>query len=160
MASRTKLTAMPPELCQYLQGGHIVVLAVSGSDGMPEIELITWVVAMDDRTIRFVVSANFDAARQLVANGGAGLQVLGPNIGYAIKGTARVLKNPIESTNFPQILFEMDVKEVYEDRFGATYIAGKIPYARTDRVEELSSQVGARVLDEIRACGTNEEKEH
>lgn len=151
MGARKKLAALPPKLQGYLQGGHIVVLAAVDPAGVPEFELITWVLAMDDQTIRFVVNAHYDAAQHLLRNGGVAIQVLGPDIGYAVKGRAWLLKDHVEATNFPQILFEMKVEEVYEDRFGATYIAGPIPYTRTDRVNELSAQVGAIVLAEMRA---------
>lgn len=151
MGARKKLATIPPALLEYLQGGHIVVLATVDPQGLPELELITWVLAMDERTVRFVVSANYDAAHNVMRNGSVALQVLGPNMGYAIKGRARLLKDHVEATNFPQILFEMKVEEVYEDRFGATHIAGPIPYTRTDRVNELSAQVGASVLAEMRA---------
>jgi hypothetical protein len=159
MGTRKKLAMLPPQLFEYLQGGHIVVLATVDPEGLPELELITWVLAMDERTVRFVVSANYDAAHNVIRNGSAALQVLGPDIGYAIKGRARLLKDHIEATNFPQILFEMKVEEVYEDRFGATYIAGPIPYRRKDRVEELSAQVGAIVLAEVRAFKEPQEQE-
>jgi hypothetical protein len=75
------------------------------------------------------------------------------------EGAIPLLKNQIEATNFPQILLEMKIEEVYEDRFGATYIAGSIPYRRTDLVEGLSAQVGAVVLAEMRAFEENKDKE-
>ena len=79
---------------------------------------------MDERTIRFALNANYDAADHLLQNGSVALQVLGPNLAYGIKGRARLLKDRIEATNFPQLLFEMAVAAVYENRFGATYNEG------------------------------------
>jgi flavin reductase (DIM6/NTAB) family NADH-FMN oxidoreductase RutF len=137
-------------LIEYLQGGHVVVLATVDPNGVPDISLITWVLAMNDRTVRFVVSAHNTTARNLLQNGSVALQILGPKIAYAIKGKARLLKERIETTSFPESLFEMAVEEVYENRFGTTHVGGPIQILREDKVEEIAAQVGARVLAEMR----------
>ncbi len=150
MGARKKSDVLTSGLLEYLQGGHIVVLATVDSEGLPELELITWVLAMDERTIRLVVNANYDAAENLIKNGSAALQVFGPQIGYAIKGRVRLVKDRIEATQFPQHLFEMTVEAVYENRFGATYIGGPIPILREERVQVLTAEVGAAVFAEMR----------
>lgn len=151
MPARKEFDTIPPDVVEYLQGGHVVVLATVDAGGVPDLTLSTWVLAIDNRTVRFVVSASKTAADNLLRNSSAALQILGPRIAYVIKGTARLLKEHIESTTFPESLFEMAVEEVYENRFGTTQIREPIQILREDRMEELAAQVGARVLAEMRA---------
>ncbi len=150
MPARKESIEMPPDLLEYLQGGHVVVLVTVDPRGFPELSLITWVLAIDDRTIRFVAGAHNPSAKNVLRNGCVALQILGPRIAYAIKGKARLLKEHIEATSFPESLFEMAVEEVYENRFGTTQVGGPIQIIREDKMEELAAEVGARVLAEMR----------
>lgn len=151
MPAQKDCDAIPPNVMEYLQGGHVIVLATVDERGLPDLTLSTWVLAMDHGTVRFVVGASNTTASNLLRNDRMGLQILGPKIAYVIKGKARLLKERIEATTFPESLFEMVVEEVYENRFGTTHVGAPIQILREDKVEELAAQVGARVLAEMRA---------
>jgi flavin reductase (DIM6/NTAB) family NADH-FMN oxidoreductase RutF len=151
MPGRNESNVIPTELLEYLQGGHVAVLVTIDPSGLPDLSLVTWVLAINERIVRFVVGANNRTAGNLFDNGRVAFQFLGPKIAYAIKGTARLIKKRVEAISFPESMFEMAVEEVYENRFGTTHVGGPIQIIREDKIEKLAAEVGARVCAEMRA---------
>ena len=49
---------LPGRVQQLLQGGHPVVLATVDAEGAPMTTLVTWILAVDDRTLRVVTGGS------------------------------------------------------------------------------------------------------
>ncbi|MCC6188786.1 MAG: pyridoxamine 5'-phosphate oxidase family protein [Anaerolineales bacterium] len=130
--------------------GHTVVVATVAADGRPDIDLISWVMPVDETTIRFAIGAHHPAAQNIQGNGRVTLQVLGKDQVCAIKGRALVLKPRMEATKFPQVLFEMAVEEARDNMYGAGMVEGDVPVRRDDRVEAIRIEVEKAVYAEIR----------
>lgn len=135
----------------YLAGrGHTIIVATVAADGLPDIDLISWVMPVDEITIRFAVGAHNPAAQNIPSNGRVTLQVLGQDQVCAIKGRASVIKPRMKATKFPQVLFEMAVEEVRDNMYGAGMVEGDVPVHRDERVEALRIEVEKAVYAEIK----------
>jgi hypothetical protein len=148
--SRKALTELPPATIAYLSAeGHTVVLATIDAAGQPDIDLISWVKAVDEKTLRFVVGAAHPATENMRRDGQVTLQLLGKDQVYAIKGSASVVKEKMEATKWPTVLFEMVVDEVRANMYGAGMVDGDLLIKRDDRVEELHQIYSKAVYTEI-----------
>ena len=129
---------LPTATVEYLAiRGHTVALATVDANGQPDIDLISWVLAINEKTIRFVVGSAVPAANNMRRDRQVTLQILGKNQVYAIKGTASVIKEKMEATKWPTTLFEMVIDEVRENMYGAGMVNGDVPVKRTNRVDTL-----------------------
>lgn len=101
---------LPANLLGYLRPGAPALLLTAGSDGYAT-SAYTWVVAVDDKRLRFGVDDGGSAMANAQRTGLVSLQVIGPDdVSFLIKGKSRQVKPRIESA-LPNVimLWEMDV---------------------------------------------------
>lgn len=101
---------LPSNLLGYLRPGAPGLLLTTGTDGYAS-SAYTWVVATDDKHLRFGVDEGGSAMNNATRTGQVSLQIVGPDdISFLIKGTARQVKARIDAAA-PNVimLWEMEV---------------------------------------------------
>ncbi len=146
----SKVTStMPERLLAFLRQGAPVLLATHGEDGWPSI-VMTWAAARDDRTVRFGVDTGSATEANILREGKATLQVIGPdNILFLIKGTVRKVKDQIEAAPFPIGMAEMSVTEVKDQSWPGVVVA-PLTYQWEGEQREAMAAMEQAVLAELR----------
>lgn len=101
---------LPERLVNYLRPGAPALLLTAGADGYAS-SAYTWVVATDDKHLRFGVDDGGSAMANAQRTGLVSLQVIGQDdVSFLVKGKARQIKTRIESAA-PNVimLWEMEV---------------------------------------------------
>lgn len=101
---------LPQRLVSYLRPGAPALLLTAGADGYAT-SAYTWVVAVDDKHLRFGVDDGGSAMANAQRTGLVSLQIIGPDdVTFLVKGMARQIKSRIESAA-PNVimLWEMEV---------------------------------------------------
>lgn len=101
---------LPEKLVNYLRPGAPALLLTAGADGYAS-SAYTWVVATDDKHLRFGIDDGGSAMANAQRTGLVSLQVIGQDdVTFLIKGKARQIKTRIESAA-PNVimLWEMEV---------------------------------------------------
>src|SRR5205085_8961112 len=88
------------------------VVATIDEQGAPQTTLMTWVVARNPQTLAMAVDTRSRAMRNLRQNSRLGIEVLGDNLCYGLRGTAVVEKESMESAPFPCALVAVRIDEV------------------------------------------------
>jgi len=76
---------------------------------------MSWVTALDHRTIRVAVSPEVSTYRNILENDRVMLSLIGGTMTLSISGRARVLAESIEEVPFPMAMVEVLVDEVKDD---------------------------------------------
>jgi hypothetical protein len=141
---------LSPELFDYLQAQHPLVVITVGEDGGPRADVVSWVLAVDDRTIRVVVGAQRPSVANVRANGRMALQILGRALACEIRGTARIIKERCEAVRFPQTMIELRVDSVRENMYPANFVAGDVPVSWPESTHGHHAQWNIAVAEEMR----------
>ncbi|MBI5791110.1 MAG: pyridoxamine 5'-phosphate oxidase family protein [Rhodocyclales bacterium] len=101
---------LPQKLVGYLRPGAPALLLTSGADGYAT-SAYTWVVALDDKRLRFAVDVGGSSLTNLQRGGQASIQVIGPgDVSFLVKGKARQIKERLDSAApYAILVFEMNV---------------------------------------------------
>ena len=100
---------LPQGLLSYLRAGALGIVITVGEDEYPT-DAFAWVVALDDKTVRFSVDHGSKTLTNLGRDGRAAVQVIGPdNLVFLIKGVCRSVKKQIDAVPMGIGLWEMDV---------------------------------------------------
>jgi len=101
---------MPEKLVAYLRPGAPGLLLTSGSDGYAT-SAYTWILALDEKRLRFAVDEGGSTMSNLQRSGQATLQVIGQGeITFIVKGRARQLKPRLEASKpYVMQLYEVEV---------------------------------------------------
>ena len=101
---------LPQKLVGYLRPGAPALMLTAGADGYPT-SAYTWVVAIDDKSLRFGVDYGGSAMANLQRTGQASIQIIGPgDVSYLVKGRSRQIKERIAASAPASIMmYEMDV---------------------------------------------------
>lgn len=88
---------LPANLLGYLKPGAPGLLLTTGADDYAS-SAYTWIVATDDRHLRFGVDEGGSAMTNLRRSGQAALQIIGPDdISFLVKGKAKEIKGRIDA---------------------------------------------------------------
>jgi len=101
---------LPEKLVAYLRPGAPGLLLTSGADGYAT-SAYTWILALDEKRLRFAVDEGGSTMANLQRSGQASLQVIGQGeITFIVKGRSRQLKPQLEGAR-PYViqLHEMEV---------------------------------------------------
>lgn len=103
---------LPQHIIEFLQGGKTVIIATVSEKGEPLTTIMTWVVAKDSKTIAIAMDQRGRALQNVRANSEMALEILGDNITFGVRGTAKVVKEKMESSPFPSVIVEVKIEEV------------------------------------------------
>ena len=146
-----KVAELPEEIMEHLKGANVVLVSTIAEDGLPEMDLLSWVWPMDASTVRLVISPNFRGGINMAANGLATLQIIGDKLTYEVKGKVKLAKERCESVKFPEVMYDLQVESIRENMFPASHLVGSIPYARDEGTEELHDQLDEGMYAEIKS---------
>ncbi len=130
------------ELLSFLNDLTPSVVATS-KDNKPYTTFITWLIALDEKRLRFAVNKDSLTANNLKENPYASVEVFAEGIAVSISGSVKLIKEEIEELSFPVSVFELNVENVVDNLFPGGTVKGSIPFEHTGDVEK------AKELDEI-----------
>ena len=84
-------TELPDRALSYLQVGRLVIMATVDGRGRPNTAPMSWVTALDNRTIRVAVSPEVSTYHNILENDRVMLSLIGGPMILSISGRARVL---------------------------------------------------------------------
>ncbi|ADG82187.1 pyridoxamine 5'-phosphate oxidase family protein [Thermincola potens] len=108
--------SLPPELFElFKQEATTVIVSTISEDGYPHALPVHLLTAKDNKTVRMALMKGHQTTQNIKINGKAFITVLeGPDIALGIKGTARVVREPMEG-NAAMVMVEFNVEEVKSD---------------------------------------------
>ncbi len=112
------------------------VVATVSPDNKPYTTFVSWLIAVDEETIRFAISSNSRTAENIKGNPNVCIEVFGPDIAASISGTANITKEKIEELSFPVSVVEVKVEEVNNNLFPGATITGEIPFKHTGNIQK------------------------
>ncbi len=139
---------LPEKLVNLMKDLTPSVVATA-RDNKPYTTFITWLIAKDERTIRFAVNKDSLTAQNIRENPSVCIEVFGENTASSISGTAKVIKEEIETLPFPVSVIEVNVENVVDNLFPGADITGKIPFVHTGDVEK-AKELDEKVLEALR----------
>ncbi len=115
MASGNTKAEMPDDLVRYLSGGRLVVAATIDDDGLPYTMVMNSAVATGPHAIRFAIDHRTHSLRHIRANGRMMFEIIGDELVYGVRGTAKVILDQMQHAPVPSALVEMEVETVKRD---------------------------------------------
>lgn len=103
--------ALPEHIIEFLQGGKSVVIATVDEQGLPLTTIMTWVVARDNQTVAIAMDQRGRACQNIRRNGQIAMEILGDNITFGARGSAKVVKEKMDSSPFPSAIIEVKITE-------------------------------------------------
>src|SRR5918912_1603192 len=97
---------LPDRAMNYLQVGRLVIISTVDERGWPDSAPISWITALDRRTLRLAVSPEVSTFRNILKNDRIMLALLGGTMTLGISGTARVLSESMSDVPFPMAMVE------------------------------------------------------
>lgn len=150
MTGRTTPT-LAPRLIDYLSPGAPALMLTTAADGYAG-SALTWVVAMDDRRLRFGVDVGGSSLDNLRRGGLVSIQIIGPgDVSFLVKGKARSIKERIDAaTPAPIMLWEMAVLEAKDQSWPDVKLA-PLRYEWLGAQREAMLKMEQAVYAEMRA---------
>ncbi len=142
--------SLSPELFEYLQTHHPLVVLTVDESGCPCADMISWVVAADERTVRLAIGSQRPSVAHIRANGLAALQIIGPRLACEIQGTAQVIRERCESVRFPQTMVELRVESVRDNMYPANFVIGDVPVGWPHSTDGYHEQWNQAMAEEMR----------
>ncbi|MDP7643164.1 MAG: pyridoxamine 5'-phosphate oxidase family protein [Anaerolineales bacterium] len=142
------------ELSDYLQSQHPFVVVTISEDGWPCAEVVSWIWARDDRTVRMVIGAQRQSVANIRANSLTALQILGAKLAYEVRGKARVIKERCESIVFPQTMVELAVDSVRENMYPANSVTGDVPVSWPESTDSHHHEWNVAIDVEMRTAAS------
>jgi len=106
---------LPERAMKYLQVGRLVVMATVDERGWPDTAPISWIAAVDSRTLRLAISQEVATFRNIQRNENVMLSLLGAAMTLGIRGRARIVSETIDDIPLPMAMVEVIVDEVKDD---------------------------------------------
>ncbi len=134
---------IPENVLKILSDLTPSVIATS-KDNKPYTTFITWLIAKDDRTVRFAVNKDSLTAENIRSNPYVSIEIFGENVACSISGSAKIVKDEIEDIPFPVSVVEVSVENVVDNLFPGGTVKGSIPFEHTgdiEKAEELDEKV-------------------
>ena len=98
-----------------MQVGRLVIMATIDERGWPDTAPISWITALDKRTLRLAVSREVATYRNMVRNENVMLTLLGGGMTLGIRGRARIVSETMDEISLPMAMAEVIVDEVKDD---------------------------------------------
>jgi predicted pyridoxine 5'-phosphate oxidase superfamily flavin-nucleotide-binding protein len=145
------MTTLSPELQQFLQSANMVLVTTLDAETKgPTNNLITWVLAKDERTVRLAADARGRLMNNIRADGRVLLTVMTAGSVWSIQGTARVTVENLEGPSLKLAMAEVAVERVYDIMFWGGQLAQE-PAARVTYDPALKEKLDTAVFGALRA---------
>lgn len=144
------LHELNPEMKDCLQGQTIVLLNVLEKESNSIYSTaLSWVFALDKRTIRFAIDAKSDFVKMLEEDPRLVLQFVGPESIYSITAKASVKVRQTEGLTLKLALLECEIEEIRDIIFYGGKIVSQPAYVKTynpDLVKKLDNEVKEAIM--------------
>lgn len=137
------MASLPENVFNLLRNLTPSVVATA-KDNKPYTTFITWLIAKDEKTIRFAVNKDSLTANNIRENPYVSIEVFGDGIAYSISGSAKIIKEEIETISFPVSVVEVGVENIVDNLFPGGTVTGEIPFKHTgdiEKAEDLDNKV-------------------
>lgn len=130
MAHATAAPArIAPELMEYLRGPRLVLVTTLDADTKwPTNNLITWVLAVNETTLRLAADATGRILGNIAADERVLLTVIAHGACHTIEGTGRVLEGNVEGVSLKLGVAEVKVRAVRDVTFWGGTITAEPQY--------------------------------
>ncbi|WP_088043938.1 pyridoxamine 5'-phosphate oxidase family protein [Bacillus sp. EAC] len=123
---------LSPVLFEDCNREKIVFLStVNNEKNTPVTNAISWLIALDDKTIRFAVDQRSFIVSNIEAVQGVSLSLFSNETVYSILGDAKVLTKQLPSIPLKLACIEVEIKEVKNILFYGSKIVTEPAYAKT-----------------------------
>ncbi len=148
MANRIE-PILTEELFLLLQTKRYVTLAtIDYEKSIPNVNAISWVFALNTKTIRFAIDNRSRMIKNIKANHGVVLTMIANGSTYAIAGEAQVVSEQIEGVPLKLALIEMNVREVRDVMFYGAKLTIEPLYDNTYD-EEAAAKLDKQVMSAL-----------
>ncbi len=113
-------------------------------DNKPYSTFISWLIAIDEETLRMAVSSDAKTTKNIKKNPNVSIEVFDKDTAVSISGVANIIQDEIPTIPFPVSVIEIKVENVYDNLFPGGTITGKIPFVHVgdvQKAEELDNLV-------------------
>ncbi|EEM10159.1 pyridoxamine 5'-phosphate oxidase family protein [Bacillus pseudomycoides] len=132
-------------LVQSLREGRIITIAtIDFEKAVPNVSAISWVYAINETSIRFVIDQRSRIAENLRHHAGIVLTVMANESVFSISGEAKILKERLDGSPLKLTAVEVSVQEVRDVMFYGAKLASEPTYEKTydpRAAETLDNQV-------------------
>ena len=141
------MASLPENVLNLLKNLTPSVVATA-KENKPYTTFITWLIAKDEKTIRFAVNKDSLTANNIKENPYVSIEVFGNGIACSISGSAKVIKDEIETISFPVSVIEVNVENVVDNLFPGGTVTGEIPFKHTGDIEK-AEDLDKKVLEAL-----------
>ncbi|PHE56452.1 pyridoxamine 5'-phosphate oxidase family protein [Bacillus pseudomycoides] len=132
-------------LVQSLREGRIITIAtIDFEKAVPNVSAISWVYAINEKSIRFAIDQRSRIAENLRHHAGIVLTVMANESVFSISGEAKILKERLDGSPLKLTAVEVSVQEVRDVMFYGAKLASEPTYEKTydpRAAETLDNQV-------------------
>ncbi len=143
------MATLPENVLNLLKNLTPSVVATA-KENKPYTTFITWLIAKDEKTIRFAVNKDSLTANNIKENPYVSIEVFGDGIACSISGSAKIIKDEIETIPFPVSVIEVNVENVVDNLFPGGTVTGEIPFKHTGDIEKAEG-LDKKVLEALTA---------
>lgn len=144
-------TELTEQLLTLLRKEHYVVLStVDHETGGPNVNAISWVYAVDEKTIRFAVDSRSRIVQNILKQPLVAFTLVGAGSTHSITGEAKVLKEEMDDMPIKLAMLELSINEVRDVMFyGARIVTG--PKFEKTYDEEAAEKLDNKVMTALKA---------
>jgi hypothetical protein len=135
--------------------GRVVQMITVNSKGWPDAGMLSYsdVIARDRKTLRLATWGDGECANDMRSNGKIALLLIDYDMAYYVKGTASEIRGRAtdltdvnqEGGESPLAFFEIEVKEIYEDRVPTARVVSGVSFEGSE-IEDAAHQKILRQL--------------
>lgn len=143
---------LPQEVVDWLQSERLVVVASASRDGRPATHVVSWVLAVDARTVRLAVRHAAEAVAHVRDTARLAIEVIGDSFSVGARGWARVVREHMASTPMGNAMLELRVEEVVSHLPRGMALHAPAWDVPAERAPEVAARTAA-VYEELRRGG-------
>jgi hypothetical protein len=148
--------ALKPENWSSKKGLVVQMITVNSKD-WPDAGMLSYadVIARDRKTLRLATWADGECANDMRSNGKIALLVIDYDMAYYVKGTASEIRPRAtdltdvnqEGGESPLAFFQIEVREVYEDRVPTARILSGVKFEGSEIEEQAHEKILRQLLE-------------
>lgn len=139
----------PEELFNYLGTGVPGLLITTGEDELPN-TAYTWVTVTNRKSVRFAVDQQSNTQINIEKNGRCAIQIIGPdNLLFLLKGSSKIISNPIEIESLRLLIFEMCEMVIIDQSWKGVSVT-PLAYKWPPEQSKIMQKVEVALIDQMR----------
>ena len=137
--------------------GRAVQMITVNSKGWPDAGMLSYadVIARDRKTLRLATWGDGECANDMRSNGKIALLVIDYDMAYYVKGTASEIRPRAtdltdvnqEGGESPLAFFQIEVREVYEDRVPTARVSSGVTFEGSEVEEQAHEKILRQLLE-------------